>query len=161
MEKKIVYVDMDGVLSDFDKAYTDALAQFPKMLFPHSQYGFYRNLPVIKGAKEAIALLNGIDTIALYLLTAPSYKNPLCYTEKRDWVEINLGMDMVQKLIISPNKGLSKGHYLIDDHDSGRGQDCFEGTFIHFGSADFPDWNAVLSFLSKDMGVAIPQLHLC
>jgi hypothetical protein len=58
-------------------------------------------------------------------------------------------MDVVAKLIISPNKGLNRGHYLIDDCDSGKGQELFEGELIHFGHADYPDWNTVQKYFEK------------
>lgn len=43
------------------------------------------------------------------------------------WIKEYLGFDMLEKLILSHNKGLNKGHYLIDDHISGKGQEKFEG----------------------------------
>ena len=74
----------------------------------------------------------------------------MCYTEKRVWVEEHLGMDFVQRLIISPNKGLNRGDYLIDDHDTGRGQEGFQGKFIHFGQEEFPDWKTVMKFFKEN-----------
>ena len=82
-----------------------------------------------------------------YILTAPSVHNPLCYTEKRVWVEQHLGMSMVNRLIISPDKSLLRGDYLIDDHASGSGQEEFQGELIHFGSEEFPGWQQVLDYL--------------
>ena len=58
-------------------------------------------------------------------------------------------MDVVENLIISPNKGLNKGHYLIDDCLSGKGQEFFEGKLIHFGSDTFPDWASVKRYFEK------------
>jgi len=144
MEKKIVYVDMDGVLCDFAEAHATALAANPGIQYPQRQYGFFRNLKPLSGALAAMASLRSNPTIEVYILTAPSIPNPLCYSEKREWVENHLGIEMVQKLIISPNKGLNKGDFLIDDHREGRGQDTFEGRLIHFGSAQFPEWEDVL-----------------
>jgi len=82
-----------------------------------------------------------------YILTAPSTKNPMSYTEKRVWVEKHLGMEMVERLIISPNKSLLKGHYLIDDNIEGKGQEGFEGEVLQYGSALYPNWNAVMQSL--------------
>lgn len=53
----------------------------------------------------------------------------------------------MKKLIISPNKSLLKGQYLIDDQASGKGQDAFEGELIHFGSKEFPNWAKVREYL--------------
>ena len=53
---------------------------------------------------------------------------------------------MVRKLIISPNKGLNKGDYLIDDNKSGRGQENFEGELIHFGTEGLYNWAEILVY---------------
>lgn len=144
MKRKIVYVDMDGVLCDFAGAHAADLAANPGIRYPQSQYGFFRKLEPMPGAIEAMVSMRADPALSVYILTAPSVENPLCYSEKREWVESHLGMDMVRRLIISPDKGLSKGDFLIDDHTEGRGQDRFEGRLIHFGSAEFPGWEEVL-----------------
>lgn len=147
MKKPILYIDMDDVLCQFTAAQTAALQQNPAIGFPQSQYGFFRKLEPMQDAISAVRQLRESQLFEVYILTAPSIRNPLCYSEKREWVEEHLGMEMVERLIISPNKGLNKGNYLIDDHTSGRGQEHFEGQLIHFGSAEFPNWVAVLKHL--------------
>ncbi|MBX2871687.1 MAG: hypothetical protein KTR30_06300 [Saprospiraceae bacterium] len=149
MDSKIVYVDMDGVLCDFEGAHQQALSRQPEIAYPQSQYGFFRNLEPLNNALESVELLRQIPALELYILTAPSIYNPLCYVEKREWVETHLGMEWVRKLIISPNKGLSKGHYLIDDHADGRGQESFEGKLLQFGSGKFPDWLSITSYFTN------------
>ncbi|MCM8526915.1 MAG: hypothetical protein NE327_10385 [Lentisphaeraceae bacterium] len=52
---------------------------------------------------------------------------------------------------MSSNKGLLKGDLLIDDHDSGRGQESFEGEFILFGGSKFPDWPSVMKFVNDKL----------
>jgi 5'(3')-deoxyribonucleotidase len=59
-----------------------------------------------------------------------------------------LGYNFVDRLIICSHKGLLKGDILIDDNDSGRGQEHFEGRLIHFGSPQCPDWASVRSTLN-------------
>lgn len=140
----IVYVDMDGVLCDFKKAYRSYKDKYPEVEYPQSVKGFFETLEPIEGAIEAINKLIKNTNTDVYILTAPSKRNPLSYMEKRIWVEKYLGFDMVKKLIISPNKALLKGDYLIDDCISGNGQDKFSGKLIHFGSDSFPDWKKVL-----------------
>jgi 5'-nucleotidase len=145
MKKDIVYIDMDGVMADFYGAKTKEILRNPKNSFPQSNYGFFLNLKPIPMAIDSIkGLMNHFD---VYILTAPSILNPLCYTEKRLWVEKHLGMEMVAKLIITPNKGLNKGEYLIDDNKSGCGQEKFEGELIHFGFGEFINWHNVLTYL--------------
>lgn len=150
MKKSIIYVDMDDVLCDFTKAYSTALTLNPKQIYPQSQLGFFQNLLPINGAVESVKFLSSQENFEVYILSAPSIKNPHSYTEKRLWVEHYFGLDMVKNLIISNHKGLNKGDFLIDDFIEGRGQENFEGKIIHFGSVDFPDWEKVLLYFKKD-----------
>ena len=139
----IVYVDMDDVICDYTKSYQEAKKQRPEIIYPQSIYGFFSNLKPIDGAIETIIALKQSKDYEVYILTAPSTYNPLCYTEKRVWVEKWLGYYFVKRLIISPNKGLLKGDVLIDDHVNGNGQERFEGKLIQFGGSDHPDWSSV------------------
>ncbi|MBL4799464.1 MAG: hypothetical protein JKY50_18835 [Oleispira sp.] len=56
-------------------------------------------------AIEVYQWLDIQDNVDLYILTAPSVRNPSSYTEKRIWVERHLGLEAAYKLIISPIKG--------------------------------------------------------
>ncbi|MEM6771077.1 MAG: hypothetical protein AAF597_10870, partial [Bacteroidota bacterium] len=85
--KRIVYVDMDDVLCDFSGAHAKALQTNPGIKFPQSQCDFFRSLKPIPGGVEAVKYLSEIDLFDVYILTAPSIRNPFCYTEKRLWVE--------------------------------------------------------------------------
>lgn len=137
---------MDDVLCNFTTARKNALKVNPAIQYPQCQYGFFRNLKPIKGGIEVVKLLMIQKIFEVYILTAPSVLNPLCYTEKRLWIEDYFGMEMVNRLIISPNKGLNKGDYLIDDNDSGKGQENFEGELLKFGGEEFADWESVLEY---------------
>ena len=149
MQKRIIYIDMDDVLCKYSEAHHQAKKKDPQIIFPQSQYGFFRNLEPMDNALKSVKFLDEKKQFEVYILTAPSIKNPMCYTEKREWVEKHLGMEMVERLIISPNKGLNLGDYLIDDQCSGRGQENFTGKLIQFGSAEFPDWEQIIRFFSK------------
>lgn len=146
MKKKIIYVDMDDVLCEFTKNQLIALKSNPKIKFPQSQFDFFRKLNPMKDGISVVNFLSSLEIFEVYILTAPSIKNPMCYTEKRLWIEDHFGLNMVNRLIISPNKGLNKGDYLIDDHDSGKGQENFEGKILKFGSIKFPDWQSILNY---------------
>lgn len=149
MEPKIIYVDMDGVLCDFKRGVKERAALEQSVKYPQSKEGFFLNLKPIEKGIETVNRLRSIPFFDVYILTAPSVRNPLCYTEKRLWIENHFDFDMAKKMIISPNKGLNKGHYLIDDYDHGKGQENFEGKLIHFGSDDFKDWDAVLNYFTE------------
>ncbi|WP_305815369.1 5' nucleotidase, NT5C type [Photobacterium leiognathi] len=143
----VIYVDMDDVICDFKKAFDEAILNDSQTKYPQSQYGFFADLEPLDGAISAVTAINKSPQYEFYILTAPSPRNPLCYTEKRVWVEKHLGYNFVEKLIICSNKGLLKGDILIDDNISGRGQERFEGKVLHFGSSEFPNWEAVRSAL--------------
>jgi len=149
MKRKIVYIDMDGVLADFYGAHAEAIKNNPKNKFPQCEYGFFRNLRPMPNAVDMFESLWQRRKFDVYILTAPSIKNPLCYTEKMLWVKEHLGEEVLNNLIINPNKGLNKGDFLIDDNISGKGQENFEGEVIHFGSDRFKDWIDVILYLNE------------
>jgi 5'-nucleotidase len=151
MNKKIVYVDMDFTLCDYAKGFKQHQKKFPDLKHPQSEPGLYVNLDPMPNAIEVYNWIDNQPEFDVYILTAPSIRNPHCYSEKRIWVEDKLGLDAVKSLIITPNKGLNKGDYLIDDNASGKGQEDFEGELILFGSAKFPDWTSVRSYLQKKL----------
>jgi 5'(3')-deoxyribonucleotidase len=148
-EKLILYVDMDGVLCDYDKAHKKALKETPKIKYPQSVEGFFLNLEPIPDAIKVMGWIIKSEYFDVWILTAPSVYNPLSYMEKRLWVEKWFGMDMAHKLIESPNKGLNKGDFLIDDNVDGKGQENFEGEVIQFGSRYFKDWKEIAIYLNK------------
>ena len=127
MTKKIVYFDMDGVLCKFRKRFNEEVKRNPKILYPQATYGFFTNLEphyIMLGLYKALVKNENFE---VHILTAPSYMNPMCYTEKRVWVEKHLGLEAAESMIISGYKHLLKGDYLIDDNVTGKGQDKFEG----------------------------------
>lgn len=138
---KRIYVDMDGVLCDFATKYFAELNKNPSNKYPHSQYGFFLTLEEIPEAIESFKLLS--QKYDVWVLTRPSRHNPLCYTEKRLWIENHLSFDWTSKLIISPDKTLLMGDYLIDDNP----WPGFQGEQILFGSESFPDWATVRNYL--------------
>ena len=137
---------MDDVLCDYTKAYNNIKAQQLDLEFPQSVPGFFENLEPMDNAVRSY--LDLADRFDIHILSAPSVFNPLCYTEKRIWVEKHLGFEYVHNLILATNKGLLKGDYLIDDYVAGRGQEHFEGELIHFGSKQYPDWLSIVEKFS-------------
>lgn len=141
MHKKRIYIDMDNTLCDYKGRFREWQSKEPETTYPQAQYGFFSSLDPLANAIESYKLLE--QNFEVYILTAPSYRNPMCYTEKRVWVEQHLGLETTKNLIICQRKGLLKGDFLIDDHPYPE----FEGEQLLFGSSQFPDWTTVLSYL--------------
>jgi len=141
----ILYVDMDDTLCKYTSTLLPQIT--PELQFPQGQLGFYLNLEPIKDAIESVITLINSGFYDVYILTAPSVINTHSYSEKREWIEKYFGYNFCHKLIISPNKGLLKGDYLIDDCSSGKGQESFQGELIQFGSDKYPTWGSVMDYL--------------
>ena len=145
---KILYVDMDNVLVDFPsaiarindadrKTYEDRLDEVPHI---------FSLMDPIKGAVEAFHELSGIfDT---YILSTAPWENRSAWSDKLDWVKKHLGKPAYKRLILSHHKNLNDGHYLIDDRLK-NGVDRFRGQHIHFGTAEFPNWQIVTRYLKE------------
>ena len=152
-EKKILYIDMDNVLVDFQYG----LDQIPEDI--KKKYGrdvdeipgiFEKMIPM-KGAIEAVNKLK--DKFDLYILSTAPWKNPGAWTHKIEWIQKYFGMEegenpFYKKVIISHRKNLNKGDFLIDDRKE-NGAENFEGEWIQFGSDKFPDWETVTEYLQK------------
>lgn len=128
----IVYIDMDGVL--VEKKELNFEAEKRKKGF------FLSKSPIIDAVSSFKYLATKCD---IYILSTPVWSNPNSWTEKRLWVEKHLGEAATKKLILSHNKSLCNGKYLIDDTFE-NGADNFSGCHIHFGGKIYPDWQSIL-----------------
>ena len=137
-----IYLDQDGPLADFQGA-ADAAGLEPaqaKML-----RGFYRGLPLTPGAKEAVEELLAFQHLHVFVATKIPDSNAYAATEKILWLNEHLP-GLGERIIITPNKAClgTADDFLVDDRAHKADASFFPGTFIHFGSADFPDWEAVM-----------------
>ena len=146
LNKKVLYIDMDNVLVDFQSG-IDALS--PNMRITYDEKydetpGIFGKMKPLAGAVEAFhELVQIYDT---YILSTAPWKNPSAWSDKRLWVEAWLGGAAEKRLILSHHKNLNDGDYLVDDRTA-RGADRFKGLHIHFGQPPYDDWEAVLKFL--------------
>ena len=142
-------IDMDGVLCDFDAGYKQIRTEKPDVEFPQSILGMFASLAPINGAIETVNRLRKAHDV--WILTAPSVRNPHCYTEKRLWIEQHFDLAMAYRLIIAHDKSLVLGDVLVDDHISGKGQENFSGRVLQFGSPEYPDWTSI-ELAIKELG---------
>ena len=135
-----ILVDMDGVISDFDgefiKRWQERHPEIPvvpmekrmffyvKDSYPEELQplvaeillgpGFFRDMMPVEGAKEALFEMDKMGH-EVFICTSPisAYRN--CVLEKYEWVENYLGGAWVKRIILTRDKTLIKGDYLIDD----------------------------------------------
>lgn len=143
---KIVYVDMDGVLVDFESG-INALPLSEKEKY----IGQYDNAPNIFGLMQPIpGAINAFNTLTqyydVYILSTAPYDNPSAWADKLLWVKHYLGASAYKRLILSHNKHLNMGDYLIDDRTA-NGADRFKGELILYGSDKFPTWGHITEYL--------------
>jgi 5'(3')-deoxyribonucleotidase len=138
-QKKTLYIDMDGVLVDFDsgvaKSEPDILASYE---------GQYDNIPHVfskmdpmPGAIDAFKSLQ--EKYDVYVLTTAPWRNETALQDKKDWLNKYLGDLIKKKVIFSHHKELLIGDYLIDDREV----PGFQGKQFLFGSEEYPDWDSI------------------
>lgn len=145
--KKIVYIDMDNVLVDFESSFARLDAGVLKE-FEHKKDeipGIFSLMGPMPGAIEAFEKLAGrFDT---YILSTAPWENPTAWADKLLWVKKHLGTAAKKRLILSHNKHLNLGDYLVDDREK-NGADRFSGELLLFGEGNpFPDWRSVTEYL--------------
>lgn len=146
MEKKIVYVDMDNVLVDFQSG-INSLSEEQKEEY-QDRYdetpNIFSKMKPLKGAIEGVELL--AQHYEIYILSTAPWNNPSAWEEKLLWIKKYLGEVGYKRLILSHHKNLNKGDFLIDDREK-NGAKEFDSELILFGSPRFPNWASVLKYL--------------
>lgn len=164
MKKKILYIDMDGVIADFDIAleiYDSEINNFNHQndlmqaeirnqkvdMICETNDDFFYQIPLINGAVEAINKL--FEIFDVYFLSTPMWNAPHSFTGKRIWIEEHFGELASKRLILTHRKDLNVGEFLIDDRLC-NGVENFQGTHIHFGTNEFPDWETTYKYLEMN-----------
>ena len=146
--KKIIYVDMDGVISNFDKAAKEEAvkAGVEKLTRPDLKVNF-RNLELIPGAQDALLRLN--QDFDIFIATTPPWSRPDVWGEKREWIGEHFPW-LKRKMVLTHRKDLLIGDILIDD-SRWRGQPDFKGDWFWFNKDwDNKNWEACLEWIYKN-----------
>jgi 5'(3')-deoxyribonucleotidase len=145
---KILYIDMDGVLVNFQTG-IDKLTEQQRQEY----LGKEDECPGIFGLMEpqpgAIDAFNELSQLFdTYILSTAPWKNDTAWTDKLNWVKKYLGKPAYKRLILSHNKHLNNGDFLVDDRLA-NGADKFTGEHLHFGTSQFPNWTSVVKYLKE------------
>lgn len=158
MDKKILYIDMDGVVADFDtpilSIYPDlnnenecwAIRHIKVLKVIKNNPSFFMSLEPIPGAIDAVNELFDSGKYDIYFLSTPMWNVPHSFSQKKIWIQKHFGMKARKRLILTYRKDLNIGHYLIDDTTrNGAGE--FKGEHLHFGTEKYPNWKSILNKL--------------
>jgi 5'-nucleotidase len=151
MNKKILYLDMDGVIVDFLKAVDIWKKAYPELAGVYKDnedmiHGIFRDSPPITNAITSVFRLHNSGKYDIFIATAAPWNNPESLTDKRYWIEKWFGDIFNRRIITTHRKDLLIGDYLVDDRKK-NGAGDFKGELILFGSDEYPDWNSVLNKL--------------
>nr|WP_296779181.1 hypothetical protein [Rhodococcus sp. (in: high G+C Gram-positive bacteria)] len=146
MAKKILYIDLDNTLVNFQSgidrvpeadlaAHLNDLDEVP---------GIFALMDPIEGALDAYRTLSAVfDT---YILSTAPWKNPSAWHDKVLWVQKHLETEAYKRLILSHHKNLNRGDFLVDDRPN-NGASEFEGEWIKYGEEQHKTWDDVTEYL--------------
>ena len=156
-----IYIDMDETIAGFERHRMERMKEvMPSCVLPLDQVtdfygrksyarvfgekvaevcenltiepGFFLNLPVIDGAQKAIAALRRKYNVCI--LSSPMSRHPFCEQEKRAWLAKHFDQELADTAIITKDKHLFDGRYLIDDRPN----------LMTYVPGVTPPWNHIL-----------------
>lgn len=144
--QKTLYIDMDGVLVDFQSG-IDRISQLDKIKYSYHLAdvpGIFGLMDPLPQAIEAFHTLS--EHFDCYILSTAPWSNPSARSDKIARVHKYLPKIAHKRLILSHNKHLNAWDYLIDDRLKNWAEK-FPGELIHFGTKDYPNREQVINYL--------------
>ena len=138
-----IFVDMDGVIVDFDGYMRDLGITSEDI---KQQKGAYLAMKPIEGALEAVRSLIGMG-FDVWIATKPPTGVAHAYSDKAQWVFEHLP-ELKRKIIITHDKGLLGGEndYLCDDRPHRANCEAFKGTLLRFENGYH--WSEALQYFA-------------
>lgn len=148
MKKKIVYFDMDNVLVNFQSG-IDATPIEIQREYENELDNVPGIFSKMKPNVEMVELYNKLfndERYVCYILSTSPWDNPTAASDKIQWVKKYIP-NAYKRVILSHQKHLNIGHYLIDDRTAnGAGQ--FGGELIQYGTKKFPTAESIENYLN-------------
>lgn len=149
-----VFVDMDGVLVDFDAYKTERGLTGDEV---KKLAGAYLAMPAIPGAVKAIRSVIGMG-FEVWIATKPPTGVPHAYSDKAAWILEHLP-ELKRRIVITHDKGLlgDSGDVLCDDRPHKANCEQFPGKLLRF--VDGYHWPQALDYLRSVRPNAGVQRH--
>jgi 5'(3')-deoxyribonucleotidase len=124
-----IFIDMDGVIVDFDARLRELNITGDEL---KKLRAAYLSMPEIPGAVAAVRSLIGMG-YDVFIATKPPTGISWAYADKAQWV-LNHLPELKRKIIITHDKGLlgDQFDYLIDDRPHKANCEQFKGRLFHF-----------------------------
>ena len=128
--ERTVYLDMDGVLADYDRA---AQAHGLDPAKAKDQPGFFRDLPEMEGARAAVEGMLDRGVKIVVLSTPPKGRSAEAEAEKKAWLGEHFP-ELAESALFTQDKGGhgGKNDILVDDHPEWSNAESFPGTIVTF-----------------------------
>jgi len=174
--KKSIAIDMDGVIADevtqllswYEVHYDvkvhpgEIIGKHEDDVVPHKDAytrlskmpGFFRTMPVMPGAVEAVKELQ--ERFDIYIVSA-AMQYPHCLSEKREWLTEHFPFIDWRHIVFCGDKSIIGTNYMIDDHI--KNLDYFKGRTIMFHAfhnvnhthhTRASNWQHVLALLANE-----------
>lgn len=149
---KRVFIDMDGVIVDFD-GMVNELGLMPEQV--KGMDGAYLAMKPIDGAIAGVRRIANMG-FDVFIATKPPTGIAYAYRDKAQWIFNNLP-ELAKKVIITSDKGLlgDEEDYLIDDRPHKANCEQFAG--ILYPVTKQTTWDQILDFMGNEAERLWPQ----
>ncbi|WP_037573576.1 5' nucleotidase, NT5C type [Sporocytophaga myxococcoides] len=175
--RKTIAIDMDNVIADVESHYiewyekendfrvdrkslsgvpeTEALPDKTAVMRYLFTPGFFRTIPVMKGAKEALQTLS--ENYEIFIVSA-AMQFPQSLSEKYEWLAEHFPAINWKNIVLCGDKSVINTDYMIDDHI--KNLDYFKGKPLLFTASHnvhvrhhvrLNNWNEALSYFENEL----------